>query len=146
MPIKAAQGRTKTRLILDPLRGPAVAAMFTWRVEDHLGEPAIVARLNADHEAYPPPDGQHWQDGIVAAILGNPKYTRHMVYGRRRKTGRSKTRRLVPPDQWIWSEQPTHPPIITRAMFDAAQAIAAAHRTAGADPGQPPAPARFRRG
>jgi site-specific DNA recombinase len=140
VPIKAAQGRTKTRLVLDPLRGPAVAAMFTWRVEDRLGVPAITARLNADHGAYPPPDGQHWQEGTVAAILANPKYTGHMVYGRRRKTGRSKTRRPVPADQWIWSEQPAHPPIITRAMFDAAQAIAAAHRSAGDDPNASPQP------
>jgi site-specific DNA recombinase len=140
VPIKAAQGRTKTRLVLDPLRGPVVAQMFTWRVEDHLGVPAITARLNADHEASPPPDGQHWLEGTVATILANPKYTGHMVYGRRRKTGRSKTRRPVPADQWIWSEQPAHPAIITRAMFDAAQDIAAAHRTAGDDPNASPQP------
>jgi len=140
VPIKAAQGRTKTRLALDPLRAPVVARMFTWRVEDHLGVPAITARLNADHGAYPPPDGQHWQEGTVAAILANPKYTGHMVYGRHRKTGRSKTRRLVPAEQWIWTEQPAHPAIITRAMFDAAQTIAAAHRSAGDDPNASPQP------
>ena len=140
VPIKAAQGRTKTRLILDPVRGPVVAQIFTWRVEEHLGVPAITARLATDPQACPPPDGRHWLESTVGAILANPKYTRHMVYGRRRKTGRSKTRRLVPADQWIWSEQPTHPPIITRAMFDAAQAIAAAHRTAGDDPSASPQP------
>jgi site-specific DNA recombinase len=139
VPIKAAQDRTKTRLILDPLHGPVVAAIFTWRV-DHLGVPAIRQRLNADHTAYPPPDGQYWQDSTVAAILANPKYTGHMVYGRRRKTSRAKTRRPVPADQWIWSEQPAHPAIITRPMFDAAQAIAAAHRTAGDDPNAAPQP------
>jgi len=139
VPIKAAQGRTKTRLVLDPLRAPAVAQMYTWRVEDHLGVPAITARLAADPQAYPPPDGQHWLESTVATILANPKYTGHMVYGRRRKTGRSKTRRLVPADQWIWSE-PAHPAIITRAMFDAAQVIAAAHRTAGDDPSASPQP------
>jgi site-specific DNA recombinase len=138
VPIKAAQGRTKTRLVLDPLRGPVIAAIFTWRADEHLGVPAITARLNADHAAYPPPDGQHWIEGTVAAILANPKYTGHMVYGRRRKTGHAKTRRLVPADQWIWSEQVTHPPIITRPMFDAAQAIAAAHRSAGDDPSASP--------
>jgi site-specific DNA recombinase len=140
VPIKAAQGRTKTRLILDPLRAPAVAAMFTWRVEDHLGVPAITARLAADPQAYPPPDGQHWLESTVATILANPKYTGHMVYGRRRKTGRSKTRRMVPAEQWIWSEQPAHPAIISRAMFDAAQVIAAAHRSSGDDPNASPQP------
>jgi site-specific DNA recombinase len=140
VPMKAAQGRTKTRLVLDPVRGPVVTRIYTWRVDDHLGVPAITARLNADHAQFPPPDGQHWYEGTVAAILANPKYTGHMVYGRRRKTGRSKTRRPVPPDQWIWSDQPAHPPIITRPMFDAAQAIATGHRTAGDHPDASPQP------
>jgi hypothetical protein len=38
VPMKAAQGRTKTRLVLDPVRGPVVAAIFTWRVDDHLAK------------------------------------------------------------------------------------------------------------
>jgi site-specific DNA recombinase len=140
VPLKAAQGRTKTRLILDPLRGPAIAQIFTWRVEDHLGIPTITQRLNADHTTYPPPGRQHWQDGTVASILANPKYTGYMVYGRLRKTGRGNTRRLVPASQWIWSEQPTHPAIITGGTFDAAQDIAAAHRSAGDDPNASPQP------
>jgi site-specific DNA recombinase len=139
VPLKAAQGRTKTRLALDPARGPVVAQIYTWRVEGQLGVPAITARLNADHGAYPPPDGQHWAQATVAAILANPKYTGYMVYGRRRKTGR-RASRPVPAAQWIWSEQPAHPAIITRPMFDAAQAVAAAHRSAGDDPGAAPQP------
>ena len=140
VPLKAAQGRTKTRLLLDPLRGPVVAAIYTWRVEDHLGVPTITMRLNADHDAYPPPDGQYWLEATVAVILANPKYTGYMVYGRRRKTGRGNTRRLVPPEQWIWSPEPSHAAIITRDVFDAAQAIAAEHRTAGDDPNASPQP------
>ena len=107
VPIKAAQGRTKTRLVLDPQRGPVVARMFTWRADEHLGLPAITARLNAGHAAYPPPDGQHWQDGTIAAMLGNPKYTGYMVYGRRRKTGRSETRGPFRPSS---GSGPTSPP------------------------------------
>src|ERR1700691_249824 len=58
--------------------------------------------------------------------------------GAARPDGRGSTRRLVPPEQWIWSEQPTHPAIITRDMFSAAQGIAAEHRSAGAPPHAPP--------
>jgi site-specific DNA recombinase len=82
--MKAAQGRTKTRLILDPVRGRVVALIYTWRVEEHLGIPAITARLNADHAQYPPPDGLHWAESTVGKILCNPKYTGyevHRVYG-----------------------------------------------------------------
>jgi site-specific DNA recombinase len=139
VPMKAAQGRTKTRLVLDPQRGPVVERIYTWRVEDHLGVPTITARLNADHGQFPPPDGQHWAEATVAAILANPKYTGYMVYGRRRKTGR-RASRPVPAAQWIWSDEPAHPAIITRPVFDAAQAIAAAHRTAGDDPDAAPQP------
>ncbi len=133
-PMKAAQGRTKTRLILDPVRGPVVAQIYTWRVEEHLGIPTITARLNADKSLYPPPDGLHWAESTVGKILGNPKYTGYMVFGRRRRITRTQDR-PAPPEQWTWSEEQSHPAIITRAMFDAAQAIAEAHRTASDTPG-----------
>jgi hypothetical protein len=57
------------------------------------------------------------------------KYTGYMVFGRRRKINRRQSR-PAPPDQWTWSEEQSHPAIITRAMFDEAQAIAETHRTA----------------
>jgi site-specific DNA recombinase len=55
-----------------------------------------------------------------------------MVFGRRRKINRRQSR-PAPPDQWTWSEEEAHPAIITRALFDEAQVIAAAHRTASDD-------------
>jgi hypothetical protein len=137
VPVKASQGRTKTRLDLEPVRAQAVAQIYRWRVDDHLGIPTITTRLNAGHATFPPPDGQHWQAATVAAILANPKYTGYMVYGRRRRIpghSRRPAYRPTRPEQWVWSEQPAHPAVITRPMFDAAQAIAAQHRSAGDDP------------
>ena len=126
VPVKASQGRFKTRLALDPVRAPVVEQIFTWRVIHKLGMPTIAAKLNADPARYPAPrPGSGWTTQTVYAILGNPKYTRHMVYGRVRN-GR---RVAVPADQWLWSPQPTHPPIIDRATWDAAQAIGTEHRT-----------------
>jgi site-specific DNA recombinase len=58
VPYKASQGRTKSRLTLDPARAPVVEQIFTWRVVDKLGMPAIAARLNADPARYPPPPGR----------------------------------------------------------------------------------------
>jgi len=120
-PGKAAQGRTKSRLILDPGRAPVVAQIFDWRVNHHLGIPAIADRLNADRAAYPSVDPSGWAKTTVTAILANPKYTGHMVYGRTRTTGNSTKPRPVPPEQWIWSPQPTHPAIVARATWDQAQ-------------------------
>jgi site-specific DNA recombinase len=127
--VKAAQGRTKSRLILDPQRAPVVAQIFAWRVRDKLGLPAITARLNADLDAYPPPKGPGWSMTTVSAILGNPKYTGHMVFGRRRTTAGGRTR-FTPPSEWLWSPEPAHPAIVTRAEWDAAQVAGASHGTA----------------
>ena len=128
VPVKASQGRSKTRLALDPDRAPVVEQMFTWRVVHKLGMPTIAARLNADPGRYPPPTpGKGWTTQTVYAILANPKYTGHMVYGRvRTRNGRRVT---VPADQWLWSPQPAHPAIIDRATWQQAQHIGAEHAT-----------------
>jgi site-specific DNA recombinase len=143
VPVKASQGRTKTRLVLDPGRAPVVAAIFEWRTVDKLGGYAITQRLNADPGRYPSPRGGRWTEATVYAILRNPKYTGHMVFGRQRTTptGRSVA---VPEDQWLWSPEPAHPAIITRAAFDAAQAIGAEHSTSRDDPGMNAHPATRR--
>jgi site-specific DNA recombinase len=121
--------RTKTRLILDPHRAPVIADIFTWRTRDRLGCYAITQRLAADPHRYPPPaKAGVWTETAVYAILRNPKYTGHMVFGRTRTApgGRSVQ---VPEDQWLWSPEPTHPAIITRPMWDDAQAIGTEHST-----------------
>jgi site-specific DNA recombinase len=87
VPYKAAQGRTKARLVLDPVRAPVMEQVFTWRTVDKLGLPAIANRLNADPRRYPPPNPAAvtgWTVGNLAAMLRNPKYTGYMVYGRHR--------------------------------------------------------------
>ncbi len=128
VPIKASQGRTKTRLALDPARAPVVEQIFTWRVTGKLGMPTIAARLNADPVRYPAPrPTSGWTTQTVFAILGNPKYTGHMVYGRRRT--RQGRRVSVPQDQWLWSPQLAHPAIIDRDTWQTAQHVGAEHGT-----------------
>jgi site-specific DNA recombinase len=123
---KADQGRTKSRLVTDPARGPVVTQIFHWRADDKLSVPTITWRLNGDRAAYPPPgDGTGWTESTVAALLGNPKYTGHMVYGRTRKNPGAKNRRPVAPAQWIWSPEPVHPALADRATWDTAQHVAA---------------------
>ena len=127
VPVKASQGRTKTRLALDPQRAPVVAQIFTWRVVSKLGIPTIAARLNADPARYSSPTGKGWNIPTVWALLRNPKYTGHMVYGRvRTLNGRRVT---VPASEWLWSPGPVHPAIVHRDTWQAAQEIAAGHGT-----------------
>jgi hypothetical protein len=140
---KAAQGRTKTRLVLDPQRAPVVAQIFTWRTADRLGVITITNRLNADPGAYPSPKPGGWNATTVYALLSNPKYTGHMVYGRRRSTSRRRFH-TVPQDQWIWSPEQTHPAIVPRATWDTAQSIGAEHASSRDDRGLASHPATQR--
>ena len=143
VPAKAALGRTKTRLIPDPQRARVVACIFAWRTCDRLGLRAIAARLNADPDVYPPPRPAGWTPTGVNAILANPKYTGYMVYGRTRRTGNSRGVR-VPPDQWVWSPEPAHPALVSRAAWDAAQTAGAEHSSSRDDPGPSSHPATRR--
>ncbi|HEV2371037.1 MAG TPA: recombinase family protein [Streptosporangiaceae bacterium] len=144
-PMRAAQGKTKTRLVLDPPRARVVEAIYAWRIVDKLGIGSIVARLNTDPTAYPAPkQGQGWTAAAVVWILSNPKYTGYMVYGRTRRTPGYRKPAPVPPDQWLWSPQPAHQAIITRATWDTAQAIGAEHATSRDEPGMNTHPAARR--
>ena len=123
-PLKAAEGRTKTRLTEDPVYGPVITRIYTWRVSEHLGKPTIRARLAADPHTYPPP-AAGWSLALVDEILSNPKYTGHQVLGRRRfKAGK---RTWMPPGEWIWSAQPTHAALVDMATWDAAQRMGRRH-------------------
>ncbi|MBV9380271.1 MAG: recombinase family protein, partial [Streptosporangiaceae bacterium] len=126
VPSKASQGRTRSRLAIDEVRGPIVTLIFNWRVNHRLSVPTIAWRLNADPAAYPPPPGAPgWAESTVCNILANPKYTGHMVFGRTRKNPATGKTRPVPPSQWLWSPEPTHPALTDRATWHAAQTIGA---------------------
>ena len=128
VPSRRAEGRTKTRLVPDPARAPVVHQMFIWRVTERLGYGTIAERLNADPDRYPVPRSldparqrDAWGKSTVRAILVNPKYTGYMVWNRRamKKGGNHN-----PPSTWVWSPQPTHEPLVTKSVFDAAAGIA----------------------
>jgi site-specific DNA recombinase len=128
IPAKAAQGRTKTRLEIDPATAPTIEAIFAWRTVDKLGLPAIASRLNANPGLYPPPAGSDgWAPSSVDAILRNPKYTGHMVFGRRRTQGGRRVK--ADPAEWLWTPKPVHPAIVDLQTWQAAQQIGAEHST-----------------
>jgi len=124
-PIKAAEGRTKTRLIEDPVYGPVIGQIYRWRVSNHLGKPTIRARLAADPLTYPPPSPAGWSLALVDEILSNPKYTGHQVMGRRRRKGGKKV--WMPASEWIWTPEPTQPALVDKATWDKAQQMGRRH-------------------
>ncbi len=149
----------RIRLIQAVLHAPVVLRIFTMFLDGH-GYLAIAERLTAEH--LPPPSGHDrarnphrlgvaWGKSAVRAILQNPRYTGYQVWNKQRRdevlldvddvaAGHVSKMRWNPPDQWVYSAEPTHPPLVSRETFDQVQArIAARSRTS-------PAPRRPRHG
>lgn len=55
VPARRTQGKHKTKLAIDPARGPVVEQIYLWRVDEKLAYRAIADRLNTDLDRYPPP-------------------------------------------------------------------------------------------
>ena len=129
IPARRADGKTKSRLLPDPARAPVVERIFQLRSAERLGYAAIAERLNRDLEKNPPPmptrtDKQlgHWTYSSVRDVIHNPKYTGHMVWNRRATKAGGKNN---PVDQWVWSDDPTHPALVSMELFAAARAVGA---------------------
>ncbi|WP_328410783.1 recombinase family protein [Streptomyces violaceus] len=127
VPARRAEGRTKHRLIPDPLRASAVTHIFQLRGLDKLGYDAIADRLNLDLVAYPPPEPTRpdvalgrWSGSAVREILRNPKYTGYQVWNRR---AMKKGGRYNDPRDWVWSPRPAHEPLVTKELFDAVSTV-----------------------
>ena len=118
VPAKRAKGVKKTFLDVDPAQAPAVRVAYHWRITERLGYQAIADRLNLDPATYPPPvpvdpkrSVGRWTYSNVRDILTNPKYTGHMVWNR--KGRKSRGNRANPIEEWIWSAQPVHEPLVS---------------------------------
>jgi hypothetical protein len=150
---KANEGKVKHRLILDPVRGPVVTQIFTWRALERLGYKKIADRLNLDPDRYPPPEpipGQGrrrigaWTYGSVREVLDN--HTGYMVWNRRKnpRKDRGLRGRVNPPSQWVWSSHPTHEPLVTRELFEAASTVGRFRQGSRSEPGLNRHPAALR--
>jgi site-specific DNA recombinase len=125
---KREEGKAKSRLLVDPERGPTVTQIYLWRHDEQLAYKVIAERLNLDLDRYPPPQpnrrdrARHcWTVSAVREILCNPKYTGYMVWNRRAS---KKGGKINSPDKWIWSPAPTHQPLVTLELWKAVQKIA----------------------
>jgi site-specific DNA recombinase len=124
-PHKAREGKKKHKLVIDPIRGPIVLAIFEEYCLHGLGMGAICDKLNRDLDRYPPPKRnrkdendlpQTWSKAQIQSMLRNPKYTGFNVWNRHdKRRGRPLIR---PREEWIWSATPTHQPIVPRELFD----------------------------
>jgi DNA invertase Pin-like site-specific DNA recombinase len=139
-PVKAADGKRLHRLAVDEQAAAIVRRIFV----EFLGgfsRGAIAARLTADSipcpSAHDPERNPHrigpaWRRSAVDTILRNPRYTGRQVWNRQRKDevlidvndvtlGYMSKMRWNTGDQWIYSEEMVHPPIIDEQVFAKAQ-------------------------
>jgi site-specific DNA recombinase len=152
-PNKARLGLVKRRLIVDPICGPIVLLIFDWYVFDGLGLGEICDRLNKDLDRFPPPKRNKkdenrlrpcWSVATIQTILRNPKYTGFNVWNRHDK--RPGKPFLKPREQWVWSSEPTHEPIVSREVFEMVEAQAATNENRSTAGKQAYAPNKRARG
>lgn len=143
-PDKAVAGMRLHRLEPDPATATVVVRIFTLYVAG-VGFKAIAQQLTT--EGVPSPSchdrarnahrsGHAWASSAVRAILTNPRYLGHQVYGRQRRhdfllnpdqpaLGHSTRLRWQPDDSWVHSEEQSHDPLIDRTTWDRAQVLMA---------------------
>ncbi len=141
-PHKAKHGACKRTLELDPVRAPVVRRIFNLYLSGTAGIKQLQDSLNADLENSPAPrkpdpaqSSGTWSRSSIWEILRNPKYTGYQVWNRR---ARKKGGRPNHPSAWVWSDEPSHPAIISRAEFDAVGRRARSNHRSYREPGTPP--------
>ncbi len=130
VPARRQQGKVKTRLVPDPVRGNVVKLIYDLYPNTGMGLLLIRDHLNADRALYPPPPDPRraigsWSTSSIWEIVRNPKYTGFMVRNRRARKGGSNRINLA--SEWVWSPEPMHEPLITMDEYQAVQAKATAN-------------------
>ncbi|MER6047297.1 recombinase family protein [Streptomyces sp. NPDC001793] len=147
-PAKAADGKRLHRLEPDPETAWVVVRIFTeylrgkgfYAIAESLTCDGIPCPSAHDRVRNPHRPGHAWSKGAVRAILANPRYTGHEVWNKQRKDevlldiddvtlGHRTKLTWNAPEQWIWSAQPVHEPLISQATFTRAQTKRQARRT-----------------
>lgn len=143
-PKKAADGKRLHCLEVDPLAAPIVEEIFTM----YVGGDGLYAIAEALTRRDIPSPSAHdaarnghrqkskgaWSKGAVRAILTNPRYTGHQVWGRKRRVevlrdpddvtlGHDSKFKANDPTEWTLSSEVVHPPLVSPELFEAAQEV-----------------------
>lgn len=145
-PEKARIGQRLHQLEADPATAPVVERIFTSfargagysRIATDLSEEGILSPSGHDPQRnrHRQSSGGIWGKSAVKAILQNPRYTGYSVWAKQRRDevlldeenvalGHTSKLRWNDRDSWIWSDGPTHDPIVSRDLFDEVQRIIA---------------------
>lgn len=150
-PSKASTGQRLKRLEPNPMTAPVVRRIFEQyatgmglgTIAHQLTGELILCPSAADPQRNPHrrDRGAAWAASAVRAILTNPRYTGHQVWGRQRRhetlldvtdvaLGHITKLRRSPVDEWIWSDELAHPPLVSVELWDAVQLLLAENQRA----------------
>jgi DNA invertase Pin-like site-specific DNA recombinase len=151
-PAKAAEGITLKGLVRDPVAAEIVRRIFAeflaglglFKIAEGLTRDGIACPSAHDRARNPHRSGIAWSKSAVRVILTNPRYTGRQVWNKQRKAevlldpadvsmGYVGVMRRNPGDQWIFSEQAVHTPLVDDETFAGAQALLAGR---GRGPGE----------
>jgi len=139
--VHAGWGRRLQRLEPDPVTAPIVEWIFRVRragwsfaaIARRLNERGVPCPSRADRARNPHRPGEGWLVRTVASILENPRYTGRQVWNRQgtdHDPGFGSGRSWNDHSEWIVSDAPVHPPLVSEADFVAVQSMRAARPTA----------------
>lgn len=147
----AAWGRRAHKLQADSRTAPIVRWMFTQRLAGHsmariaraLNDMQIPCPSAADPERNAHRSGAGWTLTTVRSILANPRYTGREVWNRQPTghdlidpgntgLGHRQVQRWGLPEEWVVSDRPVHPALVSEADFIAVQGIRSVRE--GGDP------------
>ncbi|MCM3885556.1 recombinase family protein [Frankia sp. R82] len=139
-PAKAADGKRLHVLEKDPVTAPVVERIFRlylngmgiFLIAQTLTGEGILSPSGHDRPRNSHREGIGWSKSAVRAILDNPRYTGRQVWNKQRKEevlldvddvalGHETKLAWNQRDQWVWSDRPAHPAIISEATFLSAQ-------------------------
>jgi len=140
-PRKAADGAVLHQLVPDPDTAPVVLRIFEHYaagrgfagIARSLNESAVPSPAAHDPARNTHRRGTEWRDSAVRAILTNPRYSGHQVWGRVPRSeilldptdvaaGLTGVQRAVPEDHWHRSAQPSHDALVPADLLQAVQA------------------------
>lgn len=145
-PAKAADGRRLHALEPDPVASPVVQRIFAeyasglgiFTIAEGLTRDGVLSPSAYDRARNSHRSGVAWAKGAVRVILTNPRYTGRQVWNKQRKDevlidvedvalGHESRLKWNDRDDWVWSVDVVHEPLVAVELFEQVQAIVAGH-------------------